>query len=235
MGRSVACRHANDTRGAARHRAGAPRRRGNGHQLHGDGPRGGRGARALERRRTGQGRIAAPALRRCRCRRHPHQHVRLQPPPLDAARGRAPRGRAGAGRGHDRRRGRRGVEPAGGGRRLGRTHRRAVRAARRADRGGGGRRVRASRSPDCATGGADVAWIETMSAPEEVRAAARAAIAVGVPVRRDVLVRHRRAHDDGAARRATRRRVRRARRAAGRDRRQLRRRARPTSWCRCWR
>jgi methionine synthase I (cobalamin-dependent) len=30
-------------------------------------------------------------------------------------------------------------------------------------------------------GGADVAWIETMSAPEEVRAAARAAIAVGLP------------------------------------------------------
>ncbi len=31
------------------------------------------------------------------------------------------------------------------------------------------------------TGGADVAWIETMSAPEEVRAAATAAIEVGVP------------------------------------------------------
>jgi len=30
-------------------------------------------------------------------------------------------------------------------------------------------------------GGADVAWIETMSAPEEMRAAAQAAIAVGVP------------------------------------------------------
>ncbi len=30
-------------------------------------------------------------------------------------------------------------------------------------------------------GGADVAWIETMSAPEEMRAAARAAIAVGMP------------------------------------------------------
>jgi 5-methyltetrahydrofolate--homocysteine methyltransferase len=30
-------------------------------------------------------------------------------------------------------------------------------------------------------GGADVAWIETMSAPEELHAAARAAIAVGVP------------------------------------------------------
>src|SRR6478752_3418291 len=30
-------------------------------------------------------------------------------------------------------------------------------------------------------GGADVAWIETMSAPEEVRAAANAAIALGVP------------------------------------------------------
>ena len=30
-------------------------------------------------------------------------------------------------------------------------------------------------------GGADVAWIETMSAPEEVRAAARAALAVGLP------------------------------------------------------
>ncbi len=30
-------------------------------------------------------------------------------------------------------------------------------------------------------GGADVAWIETMSAPEEIRAAARAAIAVGMP------------------------------------------------------
>jgi 5-methyltetrahydrofolate--homocysteine methyltransferase len=30
-------------------------------------------------------------------------------------------------------------------------------------------------------GGADVAWIETMSAPEEIRAAARAAIAVGIP------------------------------------------------------
>jgi 5-methyltetrahydrofolate--homocysteine methyltransferase len=30
-------------------------------------------------------------------------------------------------------------------------------------------------------GGADVAWIETMSAPEEIRAAASAAIAVGVP------------------------------------------------------
>ena len=30
-------------------------------------------------------------------------------------------------------------------------------------------------------GGADVAWIETMSAPEEVRAASNAAIAVGVP------------------------------------------------------
>ncbi len=30
-------------------------------------------------------------------------------------------------------------------------------------------------------GGADVAWIETMSAPEEVRAAAEAAIAVGMP------------------------------------------------------
>jgi 5-methyltetrahydrofolate--homocysteine methyltransferase len=32
-----------------------------------------------------------------------------------------------------------------------------------------------------AAGGADVAWIETMSAPEEVRAAANAAIAVGIP------------------------------------------------------
>src|SRR4051812_31419541 len=32
-----------------------------------------------------------------------------------------------------------------------------------------------------AAGGADVAWIETMSAPEEMRAAARAAIAVGMP------------------------------------------------------
>jgi 5-methyltetrahydrofolate--homocysteine methyltransferase len=32
-----------------------------------------------------------------------------------------------------------------------------------------------------AAGGADVAWIETMSAPEEIRAAARAAIAVGLP------------------------------------------------------
>ena len=32
-----------------------------------------------------------------------------------------------------------------------------------------------------AAGGADVAWIETMSAPEELRAAARAAIAVGIP------------------------------------------------------
>jgi 5-methyltetrahydrofolate--homocysteine methyltransferase len=32
-----------------------------------------------------------------------------------------------------------------------------------------------------AAGGADVAWIETMSAPEEIRAAARAAIAVGIP------------------------------------------------------
>jgi len=30
-------------------------------------------------------------------------------------------------------------------------------------------------------GGADVAWIETMSAPEEIRSAARAAIAVGIP------------------------------------------------------
>jgi 5-methyltetrahydrofolate--homocysteine methyltransferase len=30
-------------------------------------------------------------------------------------------------------------------------------------------------------GGADVAWIETMSAPEELRAAARAAIAIGLP------------------------------------------------------
>jgi 5-methyltetrahydrofolate--homocysteine methyltransferase len=30
-------------------------------------------------------------------------------------------------------------------------------------------------------GGADVAWIETMSAPAEIRAAARAAIAVGIP------------------------------------------------------
>jgi 5-methyltetrahydrofolate--homocysteine methyltransferase len=30
-------------------------------------------------------------------------------------------------------------------------------------------------------GGADVAWIETMSAPDELRAAARAAIAVGIP------------------------------------------------------
>jgi 5-methyltetrahydrofolate--homocysteine methyltransferase len=32
-----------------------------------------------------------------------------------------------------------------------------------------------------AAGGADVVWIETMSAPEEIRAAARAAIAVGIP------------------------------------------------------
>jgi 5-methyltetrahydrofolate--homocysteine methyltransferase len=32
-----------------------------------------------------------------------------------------------------------------------------------------------------AAGGADVAWIETMSAPEEIRAAARGAIAVGIP------------------------------------------------------
>ena len=32
-----------------------------------------------------------------------------------------------------------------------------------------------------AAGGADVAWIETMSAPDEIRAAARAAIAVGIP------------------------------------------------------
>ena len=30
-------------------------------------------------------------------------------------------------------------------------------------------------------GGADVVWIETMSAPEEIRAAARAAAAVGMP------------------------------------------------------
>lgn len=32
-----------------------------------------------------------------------------------------------------------------------------------------------------ADGGADVAWVETMSAPEEMRAASRAAIAVGLP------------------------------------------------------
>ena len=48
-------------------------------------------------------------------------------------------------------------------------------------------------------GGADVAWIETMSAPEEMRAAARAAIAVGHPVHGHRLVRHRGPHDDGPA------------------------------------
>ena len=84
-------------------------------------------------------------------------------------------------------------------------------------------------------GGADVAWIETMSAPEEVRAAARAAFAVGLPVRRDVLVRHRRAHDDGTARRAT------TRPCSPTSARRPSPSAptvawvRPTSWCRCWR
>ena len=46
-------------------------------------------------------------------------------------------------------------------------------------------------------GGADIAWIETKSAPEEMRAAATAAIAGRSAVRRDGLVRHRRPHDDG--------------------------------------
>jgi 5-methyltetrahydrofolate--homocysteine methyltransferase len=40
-------------------------------------------------------------------------------------------------------------------------------------------------------GGADVAWIETMSAPGEMRAAARAAIAVGLPLHDHRVVRHR--------------------------------------------
>ena len=75
-----------------------------------------------------------------------------------------------------------------------------------------------------AAGGADVAWIETMSAPEEIRAAARAAIAVGMPYTATGLVRHRGPHDDGPAPGELRRRVRRPRPAAARDRRELRRR-----------
>ena len=46
-------------------------------------------------------------------------------------------------------------------------------------------------------GGADVAWIETMSAPEEMRAAALAASKCGMPVHAHRQLRHRRPHDDG--------------------------------------
>ena len=38
-----------------------------------------------------------------------------------------------------------------------------------------------SRSKGLKAGGAEVAWIETMSAPDEIRAAAEAAISVGLP------------------------------------------------------
>ena len=48
-------------------------------------------------------------------------------------------------------------------------------------------------------GGADVAWIETMSAAEEIRAAATGAIAGRLAVRSDVFLRHRRPDDDGHA------------------------------------
>ena len=88
---------------------------------------------------------------------------------------------------------------AGGGRRLDRTHRRAVRAARRAHRGGRASSRSASWPQASKAGGADVAWIETMSAAEEIRAAATAAFARRPAVHGNVLVRHGRAHDDGPA------------------------------------
>ena len=48
-----------------------------------------------------------------------------------------------------------------------------------------------------AEGGADVAWIETMSAAEELEAAARGAIAAGLPLCLHGELRHGRAHHDG--------------------------------------
>ncbi len=48
-----------------------------------------------------------------------------------------------------------------------------------------------------AEGGADVAWIETMSAAEELEAAARGAIAAGPALRLHGELRHGRAHHDG--------------------------------------
>ena len=48
-------------------------------------------------------------------------------------------------------------------------------------------------------GGAEVAWIETMSAPEEIRAAAEAAIRRRPALHLHRLVRHCRPHHDGAA------------------------------------
>ena len=61
-------------------------------------------------------------------------------------------------------------------------------------------------------GGADVAWIETMSAAEEIRAAATAADGSRIAVHRNVFVRHRWAHDDGVVARRPGARLRRARR-----------------------
>ena len=49
-------------------------------------------------------------------------------------------------------------------------------------------------------GGADVVWIETMSAAEEIRAAARAAIRGRHALHGDRELRHRGPHDDGASR-----------------------------------
>ena len=56
---------------------------------------------------------------------------------------------------------------------FGRADRRHARPARISERGRSERRFSSSRSKACREGGADVVWIETMSAPEEARAAAR--------------------------------------------------------------
>ena len=82
-------------------------------------------------------------------------------------------------------------------RRLGRADRRSARAARAAEPKTRLSRCFVEQIEGLKEGGADVAWIETMSAPEEIRAAARAAAAVGMPYRRHRQLRHRGQHDDG--------------------------------------
>ena len=84
-------------------------------------------------------------------------------------------------------------------------------------------------------GGADVVWIETMSSPEEIRAAARAAGRLGDALHRDRELRHRGQDDDGARARRLRRSSRRFR-CPGRSRSApIAASAPPISWSRSWR
>ena len=119
-------------------------------------------------------------IRRRGCRHHPHQHVRVQPQPVEPASRRAPRVRAGQGGGGDRPDGGRRGGPPDRRCRIGRSDGGVVRSARRAHPRDAVAAFR-EQIEGLVAGGVDVAWIETMSAPEEVRAAATAAIEVGVP------------------------------------------------------